>query len=266
MITFSANLGFLWTDRSLPDAIGSAHAAGFDAVECHMPYDQPVELVCAALADTGLSMVTINTRLGSRDGDLGVAAIPGREVEARRLIDEAIDYAVAIGCPRVSVVAGRSGRTAEAEATYRTNLSYAAEQAAPVGCTVLIEPLNTSVADDYHLVDADAGVTTIDAVGAPNLKLMLDCFHTAKMHGDVKSVIDRVVDHIGHIQIAAFPDRGEPVGGDIDYATLLPHIAAMGYDQPFGAEYTPRGDIDSGLTWLEPWHASRRHSTGAPRS
>ena len=30
---FSANLGFLWTDRSLPDAIRAAKEAGFDAVE-----------------------------------------------------------------------------------------------------------------------------------------------------------------------------------------------------------------------------------------
>ena len=36
---FSANLGFLYTDRPLTEAIHAAHAAGFDAVECHWPYD-----------------------------------------------------------------------------------------------------------------------------------------------------------------------------------------------------------------------------------
>ena len=38
---FSANLGFLWADRPLPDAIHTAKAAGYDAVECHWPYDTP---------------------------------------------------------------------------------------------------------------------------------------------------------------------------------------------------------------------------------
>ena len=38
---FSANLGFLWANRPLPDAIRAAQAAGFDAVECHWPYDTP---------------------------------------------------------------------------------------------------------------------------------------------------------------------------------------------------------------------------------
>jgi len=46
---FSANLGFLWSDRPLPDAIRAAKAAGFDAVECHWPYDIDPAQVNAAL-------------------------------------------------------------------------------------------------------------------------------------------------------------------------------------------------------------------------
>ena len=51
---FSANLGFLWNDRPLPDAIRAAKAAGFDAVECHWPYDVPAADTLAALNETGL--------------------------------------------------------------------------------------------------------------------------------------------------------------------------------------------------------------------
>jgi len=178
MTTFSANLGFLWTDRPLPDAIRAAASAGFDAVECHMPYDVPAADVAAALRETGRSMISLNTRIGDREGDLGVAALPGREAEAKTYIDEAIAYAVAIDCDRISVVAGRSGRTEAAEQTYRANLGYAAEQAARHDKIILIEPLNTNVAEDYHLLSVDAGVATIEAVGVANLKLMVDCFHT----------------------------------------------------------------------------------------
>ena len=39
MAQLSANLGFLWTELSLPNAISDAHLAGFEAVECHWPYD-----------------------------------------------------------------------------------------------------------------------------------------------------------------------------------------------------------------------------------
>ena len=97
MTSFSANLGFLWNDLPLPDAIRAASMAGFDAVECHWPYDVPAEDVAAALAETGLPMLGLNTRRGDLDaGENGVAALPGREDDARAVIDEAITYAVAI--------------------------------------------------------------------------------------------------------------------------------------------------------------------------
>ena len=82
MTRFSANLGFLWTDRPLPDAIHAAHAAGFDAVECHWPYDIPADQVHAALQATGLPMLGLNTRRGA-PGENGLAALPGREADAR---------------------------------------------------------------------------------------------------------------------------------------------------------------------------------------
>ena len=59
---FSANLGFLWADRPLPDAIRAAKAAGYDAVECHWPYDTPAAETLAALQETNLPMLGLNTR------------------------------------------------------------------------------------------------------------------------------------------------------------------------------------------------------------
>lgn len=254
-IQFSANLGFLWTDLALPEAIYEARKVGFDGVECHMPYDYSIADVNSALKETGLRMESLNTRIGVNGlKDLGVAAMVGREEEARQYIDQAIAYAVAINCPNVSVVAGRTGKTRDAESTYQKNLSYAAMQAKKQDITILIEPLNTNVADDYHLTLIEDGVKTIKAVGADNLKLMVDCFHTVTMEGsDLFGIIKQSINYIGHIQISAFPDRGEPIGGEIDYHQLLPAIVELGYMGKFGAEYNPRGDIYAGLTWLKSW-------------
>jgi len=253
MITLSANLGFLWTDRSMPDAIAAAGAAGFDAVECHMPYEYDPADVRRALDAAGLKMISLNTRVGDRDGELGVAAVPGREELARQYIDEAIDYAVAIGCPKISVVAGKTGRVPAAEVTYCQNLAYAAGTAAGHGITVLIEPLNTDVAEDYHLVNIDRGIETIISVGASNLKLMVDCFHTYKMDGDLRPVFERAMPYVGHVQFSSYPDRAEPDHGEIDYSNLLPWLVDQGFDGPFGAEYTPAGETDAGLGWLASW-------------
>ena len=64
MLRFSANLGFLWTDLPLLDRIRAARRAGFDAVECHWPYDVPAADMKAVLAETGLKMLSLNTRRG----------------------------------------------------------------------------------------------------------------------------------------------------------------------------------------------------------
>lgn len=120
---FSANLGFLWTEHALPDAIRAAKAAGFDAVECHWPYDVPAADVKAALDETGLSMLGLNTVRGN-PGENGLAALPGREPEARAAIDQAIAYAVEIGADAIHVMAGFA-EGPEAEATFLENLGYA---------------------------------------------------------------------------------------------------------------------------------------------
>ena len=80
---FSANLGFLWQDRPLPEAIHAAHAAGFDAVECHWPYDTPAQATRAALEETGLPLPGLNTVRGE-PGENGLCALPGRRDGRRR--------------------------------------------------------------------------------------------------------------------------------------------------------------------------------------
>ncbi len=253
-IQFSANLGFLWKTLPLAEAINQAAQAGFDAVECHMPYAYAAADIQQVLQNNQLQMVSLNTKIGDpAKGDLGVAALPGREEEAQHYIREAIDYAVQTNTHYISVVAGRTGKSAAAEKVYRDNLRYATALAHSHNKSILIEPLNTNVAADYHLTHIDEAIETIEAVAADNLKIMLDCFHTHTMEGDLLTSFDKALPYLGHVQISAFPDRGEPNQGDIDYQYLLPHLIDQGYQGVFGAEYNPRGDIDEGLSWLKEW-------------
>ena len=52
------------------------------------------------------------------------------------------------------------------------------------------------------------------------------------------------------MQFAAVPDRGEPGSGEVDYGFLLPAIRDAEWDGYFGAEYTPRGELEAGLGWM----------------
>lgn len=255
--TLSANLGFLWTELSLPDAIHRAAEAGFGAVEAHFPYDYPSSDVKAALQLTHIPMLGINTQRGNVDaGDNGVAAIPGREDEARRYIDEAVNYAAAIKCRNVHVMAGISSRDARAESTYRDNLSYACSLAGAHDITILIEPLNQYDAPSYHLNTIDDAISTIDAVGMDNLKVMFDCYHVQIMQGDLTRRLQQSLPYVGHIQFASVPERQEPDGGEVHYANLFKAIHEMGWTGFLGAEYKPRAGTDEGLGWMSAMMAS----------
>jgi hydroxypyruvate isomerase len=247
MMSISANLGFLLRDLPLPDAVRRARELGFSAVECHWPFEVAPAAVSAALAETGLPMLALNTSRGDvAKGDFGTAAIPDRRGEARAAIDQAIEYAAAIGCRNVHVMAGR-GEGTEAFRAYVENLSYAAARAAPAGIGILIEPLNARDAPGYFLTDMKRARDVVTAVGSASVGVMFDCYHMQIMRGDLTETVREMLPLIRHVQFAAVPDRGEPDHGEIDYSWLLPALRRLGYAGWFGAEYRPKsGSFD----WL----------------
>jgi hydroxypyruvate isomerase len=250
MTQFSANLGFLWTDRALPDAIRAANAAGFDAVECHWPYDTPTADVAQALVETGLPMLGLNTRRGDvAAGENGLCALPGREDAARAAIDEALEYATAIGAGAVHVMAGKAEGT-EARAVFVSNLHYACTKAAKGGQMILIEPLNPYDAPGYFLNTTAQAAEIISEIAAPNLRLMFDCYHVGRTEGDVRARFEALLPIIGHVQIAAVPDRGPPDHGELDYFCLFDRMRHLGWGRPVGAEYRPGTSTDDTLEWL----------------
>ncbi|MEP5760328.1 MAG: TIM barrel protein [Litoreibacter sp.] len=249
MTRISANLGFLWTDLSLPDAIRAAATAGFDAVEFHWPYSVDTRDVQTALHETGLPVVGLNTQRGN-PGENGLSAIPGRESEARVFIDEACSYAAAIECGSIHVMAGFTDGGTDAEKTFVENLIYACEVAEKNQQTILVEPLNSRDVPRYHMSTAEAALATIQSVGASNIKLMFDCYHLQIMQGDLARLFETNMDKVGHIQIAGVPDRGEPDQGEVDYRWLLQRFDALGWDGYVGAEYRPRTTLDAGLGWM----------------
>lgn len=245
---FSANLGFLWSDRPLPDAIRAAKAAGFDAVECHWPFDVPAAHTKAALGETGLAMLGLNTRRGNvAIGENGLAAVPGRQADARAAIDEALAYAREISASAVHVMAGNSGGP-RARATFCENLAYACATAGDA-VTILIEPLNQYNAPGYFLNSTTQAADIIREVGTPNLRLMFDVYHVQIMEGDVTRRFKALLPLIGHVQIASVPDRGAPDHGEIDFAYILPRLLDLGWDRPIGAEYLP-GSVEPDMSWM----------------
>ena len=271
MVPLSANLGFLWTELSLPDAIRAAAAAGFDAVECHSPYAVDRAEVRHALDETGLPLLGINTAPGDTPTTSpGLAALPGHEAEARRLIDQAIDYATSLGCAHIHVMAGKTAGP-DAHATYVSNLTYAAERAttASDSLRILIEPLNPRDLPGYFLADLEQAAAVVSEVtdrtgstagngtaangAAGVVGVMFDCYHVQLTGGDLLHRFETHLPLIGHVQFAGVPHRSEPDTGEVDYAWLLPQLVAAGYQGYVGAEYRPATTTEAGLAWMRPF-------------
>lgn len=265
MLRFSANLGFLFTDRPLPEAVVAAARAGFDAVELHWPHvgpgAVPADELKGAAAEAGLPILALNTARGDVSaGDFGLSALPGREREARAAIDAALTYASACGAGAVHLMAGKADGP-EAQAVFLANLCYALTSARPHGIRILLEPINSFDVPGYFVSTVDRALALIEDAGN-EAQLMLDCYHVARMGGDPATTIAEAFPKIGHIQIAGVPDRTEPDTGLLTYPPLLDGLQRLGYSGHIGAEYRPRmsgaGGTEAGLTWLAAFRATRR--------
>ncbi|MEM9717074.1 MAG: TIM barrel protein [Pseudomonadota bacterium] len=244
---FSANLGFLWAELPLPEAIRAAHAHGFDAVECHWPFDQDPHSVREALAETGLTMLGLNTSRGDTIlGEFGLSALPGRQSDAGQAIDQAIHYADQIDAQAIHVMAGIADGP-KAHAIFIENLVYACDQ---TDRTILIEPINIYDVPGYFLNSLAQAEAILTDLNRPNLKLMFDCYHVARTEGDVFAHLQRLLPMIGHIQIASIPDRRAPDQGILDYSSVFDLLDRLGWDRPIGAEYKPDGPTEQSLEWL----------------
>lgn len=229
-----------------------ARQCGFDAVECHWPYRVPADRLRQALSATGLPMLAINTRPGDLDaGEFGLAAIPEKQQLARNYIDEAVDYAARIQCRNVHVMAGKTATAEGARSTYLENLKYACDRAAAHRITILIEPINTRDVPGYYLNTVESAVEVLKAAEYDNLKIMFDFYHIQIMQGDLICRLKSCFDHIGHLQMASVPDRAEPDGGEINYASIIEVLGQMDYSGYIGAEYSPSKTIDDLPGWLK---------------
>lgn len=256
MPRFAANLSMMYVEHAFPDRFAAAAADGFTAVEYLFPYDHRARQLRGLLDANGLRQVLFNAPPGDFEaGERGTASLPGREAEFRDGFRRALDYADALGCPRVHVMAGvvpAGARREDRLTLYRDNLRWAAEQAGSRGVDVMIEPINQRDMPGYLLSLQDEAHRIVDEVGAPNLKVQLDLYHCQITEGDVTVRLrsDIPTGRVGHLQIAGVPDRHEPDSGELAIDHLLAVIDETGFEGWVGCEYRPAAGTSAGLGWL----------------
>jgi hydroxypyruvate isomerase len=254
MPKFAANLTMMFNEVPFPQRFAAAAAAGFTAVEFLFPYDYAPQEVAQWLNENGLKNVLFNMPPGDwAAGERGLASLPGREEAFRAGVARAIEYAHALGAPRLHAMAGLLPAGADRSrhrAVYVENLRYAAQALSEHGLELLIEPINTRDIPGYFLNTQAEAHAVREEVGAANLKVQMDFYHVQIVEGDIAMKFRKYFEHIGHIQVASVPERNEPDDGEVNYRYLFQLIDELGYDGWIGCEYRPRAGTTQGLGWL----------------
>ncbi|MFV8871442.1 HPr family phosphocarrier protein [Serratia fonticola] len=257
MPKFAANLSMMFTEHSFLDRFDAAAAAGFKAVEFLFPYDYPADLLAEKLQQNGLQQVLFNTAPGDVGaGEWGLAALPGREQDARADIDRALEYAIALKCPNVHVMAGvvpPGEDIARYRETFISNIRYAADAFAPHGIKVLIEALSPPIKPNYLFSSQNQAAELVATIDRPNVFIQFDFFHAQLVDGNISNLIATLAGRYAHIQIASVPDRNEPDDGELNYPWLFAQLDKVGYQGWIGCEYKPRGETTAGLGWVKPY-------------
>jgi len=254
MPRFAANLSMMYNEHAFLDRFAAAAKDGFKGVEFLFPYAFPAAEIRARLDANGLSQALFNMPPGNWDaGERGLASLPGREDEFRRSLETALSYAQVLGNDRVHAMAGliRPGEDRRRHReTYLNNLALAAREAAGLGITIVIEPINTRDIPGFFLNRQDEAHAICAEVGALNLKVQMDFYHCQIVEGDLAMKLRQYIGGIGYIQIAGVPERHEPDSGEINYPYLFALMDELGYRGWVGCEYRPKGGTSAGLGWF----------------
>jgi hydroxypyruvate isomerase len=254
MPKFAANLSMLFTEAPFLERFALARAAGFHGVEFLFPYAFASEAIQERLQRHQLQLVLHNLPPGDwQGGERGMACDPRRFTEFQDSVQLGLEYARELATPRVHCMAGRlpagvaPGRAREA---YVRALQYAADQCAPHGIEVLIEPINQYDIPGYFLQHSAQARAILAEAARPNLRLQYDIYHMQRMEGELANTIRACLPLIGHMQLADTPGRHEPGTGEINYPFLFRLLDELGYAGWVGCEYVPSSSTANSLAWL----------------
>ncbi|WP_172197123.1 TIM barrel protein [Saccharibacillus qingshengii] len=237
----SYNTETLFANRSLYEALPLLHQIDAKAVEFWSWADKDLKRAAELCEEYGIdvaSMVVVTDTLLEPKG----------RAEALEQIEKAAQAARSLGCPTLvhSVGFEVEGRT---RPQMRETLIEGLRDAAPLlekyGVTAAIEPMNT-VRDKelagYFLDKSDEAFRIVEEVNHPRLKVCYYFYHVQIMEGNVIARMQNNIHHIGHIQAAGVPGRGELFMGELNYDRIFDAIKQTDYDGYVGIEYFPTHD------------------------
>jgi hydroxypyruvate isomerase len=229
------------------EQLTAIRSAGIDSVEFWMWRDKDIDAVELAIAETGVTVVTMCADPQSRAVD------PSRHDEFVTAVRDSFPIARRLGVPNLVVAAGDTvdglGELEQRRAL-TSALRDVAAYAEDAGVTLALENLNSRVDHVGTFLDtAPATLEVIREVNSPNVKMLYDLYHSIVMDETPSDVLADAIDLVAHVQIADHPGRHEPGSGSADWNHLISELEQLGYAGAIGLEYTPStGDTVASLT------------------
>jgi hydroxypyruvate isomerase len=239
MFEVSANIEYMFRDagESLEKRIEAAAAAGIRKVEMFTLDSRDVRSLRSALDSNGVQLWTVLTDprtilvdQKTHDHFLG-------------LFRQTAEHALQLGCPHVVCGSGMGVPYLKRQDSLRivsAAFARAAEVAAELGVTILLEAVNTRVDHPgvlFSRTEDSWGVAR--QVNSPRVKVLYDIYHSIAEGEDTQEALRQIAGEIGHVQVADVPGRGEPGSGRIDWNEKLGQLRDSGYAGVIGVECHP---------------------------
>lgn len=257
MYQLAPNIELLFTEAGdYHDRVRAAAAAGFTAVEMWGPtgVDAPatpkdLPALKAALQETGTQLTA---QLSEPRTQFMIP--PWDHSEFFRKLDEGVEIARDLGCPRIVVGSGTGFGGWKRQVQLDKLIEIYQKAVAQIdgsGITLVLEPVNVRVDHPGSLLDRTSeGVYIARGVDSPFFGVLYDLYHSTVEGEDVEAELANAGDLIRYVQIADAPGRGEPGTGAIDWPASLAILRASGYDGPIGLEYYPQTASEESVSYI----------------
>ena len=259
MIRFAPNLYFMYREYEPMERFAAARNDGFRQVELCYLDDLNVDDVRLALRDQGQTLLSFNFPPGQviPNQKRGIAALPGNELAFQQLIDKGLNWASELGvsmgnCPLFGLKPPGIS-SAECVSALIDNLKSIVPELERANLTLLIEAHCSKDFPGYIIDHIAQCRHIVDAVASPNIRILMDTYHTQRMEGDITNLYLEHQDVIAHIQVGNPPGRNEPDIGEINHKFFFEMLDREGYDGWVVGEYLAKGKTSEGLGWMKRW-------------
>jgi len=215
--------------------LGATRAAGFDYAELRtsevaaLP-DAEYEALVARLAHLGFSTPVANLFIPASIRLTGPAINPAQQLTYVR---KAFARMARLGVHIIVFGSGGARRYPEGfskDDAFRQLVDFGRRigpEARARGITIAIEPLRRQ---ESNIINTAAeGLDLVNAVGDPNIQLMVDFYHLASEHED-PSIIVKAQAHIRHLHMANPTGRVFPLEWEeFSYSTFFEALRGIGY-------------------------------------